>query len=175
MAPGTGSRHAATRTASGRSTTAPTAGQVPGATWPPAGTGSRTAGCGNGDDDRRTAGAVATAEPYHYREPTRWLAWPSPTSMPGRATTSSGCGPCSARTARVVIVATAEACVAETFDLAWRASPQAASKDLAGRDQAAAVAEVRPAAPSASTRESLRTGILRNRLPHHSREPGRAR
>src|SRR5215467_9494732 len=52
MAPGSGSRPAATRTAGGPSTTAPTAGQAPGATWPPAATGSKTAGSGSGTDDR---------------------------------------------------------------------------------------------------------------------------
>ena len=39
-------------TASGPSTTAPTAGQAPGATWPPAATGSKTAGSGNASTDQ---------------------------------------------------------------------------------------------------------------------------
>src|SRR5262245_45746752 len=52
MAPGGGSRPAATRTASGPSMTAPTARQAPGATWPPAATGSKTAGSGNATDDQ---------------------------------------------------------------------------------------------------------------------------
>src|SRR5436190_18540742 len=60
MAPGGGSRPAATRTAGGPSTTAPTAEQAPGATWPPAATGSRTVGSGNGNDDRKLLKGRAT-------------------------------------------------------------------------------------------------------------------
>ena len=51
-------------TAGGPSTTAPTAGQAPGATWPPAATGSRTAGSGSGNDDRMLLRADA---PLHLR------------------------------------------------------------------------------------------------------------
>src|SRR5215467_1402315 len=85
MAPGSASKPAVTRTAGGPSTTAPTAGQAPGVTWPPAETGSKTAGSGSGNDNRMLlkAAARATGQGRDRRPRLVALTAPGPAAQPG--------------------------------------------------------------------------------------------